>query len=58
MRASAELGQLESVRLLLDRGADVHARNEAALRAARHEGHAAVVALLLERGALEPEEED
>ena len=39
------------VRLLLDRGADVHAENDEALRAARRNGHEAVIALLLERSA-------
>ena len=46
------------VRLLLDRGADIHADNEGALLWAREKGHAAIEALLLERGALEPEEEE
>ena len=43
----------ETVRLLLDRGADVHARQEEALRLARVRKHEAVIALLLERGAVD-----
>ena len=53
LRASARRGLLE---MALDRGADVHSWNEAALRDAREQGHAAVVALLLERGAVDDEE--
>ena len=58
LRNAALQGRLEVVRLLLDRGADIHADNEEALWVARHNGHAAVIALLLERGAVEPEEEE
>ena len=43
---------------MLGRGADIHANNEKALSWARDGGHHAVVALLLERGALEPEPAD
>ena len=48
---SAMRGLLEMARLLLDRGANVH--EEWALREARRNGHEAVVALLLERGAMD-----
>lgn len=54
---AAEHGFIDLCILLLDRGADVHAHDERALRNARRNGHTAVIALLLERGALEPEED-
>jgi hypothetical protein len=48
-------GQIRVVRLLLDRGADVNAREKetetTALIAAAQQGHAEVVAVLLEKGA-------
>lgn len=44
-------GYLELVRLLLERGADVHAYNDLALRWASRMGHLDIVKLLLERGA-------
>ena len=44
-------GHLETVRLLLDRGADVHARNDHALRFAAQRGRLETVRLLLDRGA-------
>ena len=43
-------GHLEVVRLLLDRGANVHANNDEALRLAREGGYLEVARLLLERG--------
>ena len=55
LRLAALTGQLEMVKLLLDRGANIHAVNERALWNARRNGHAAVVALLLERGAIDLE---
>jgi hypothetical protein len=42
---------LETVQLLLDHGADVHAHNDYALRLATACGHAALVTVLLEHGA-------
>ena len=48
-RWAAFNGHLEIVAFLLDNGADLHARNDGALREARANGHTAVVALLLER---------
>ncbi|KAJ3300674.1 hypothetical protein HK104_008608 [Borealophlyctis nickersoniae] len=49
--SAASYGLLEVVDLLLDYGADVHARDEQALRYAASEGHLDVVRLLLEEGA-------
>jgi len=49
----SHFGHLEFVRLLLDRGAEVNADGGTPLRWAREGGHEAVVALLLERGAVE-----
>ena len=40
------------VRLLLDRGANIHANNDEALRISAQYGHVEVVRLLLDRGAL------
>lgn len=51
LELAAHEGQLEMVRLLLKRGADVHAGQEAALRRAARLNHAAVCELLVERGA-------
>ena len=48
---SAREGELEVVRLLLDRGADVHAKNDDALQWAAYNDHLEVVRLLLDRGA-------
>ena len=47
---AAELGHLQAVELLLDSGVDVHSGEDAALRWASHNGHAAVVQLLLQHG--------
>ena len=47
---TAARGHLETVRLLLDHGAN--AQNEMALRQARRYGQDAIVALLMERGAV------
>ena len=58
LRNAAREGRLETTRLLLDRGANVHAFNEDALRSARRGGHDAVVALLLEHGAVDVDEEE
>jgi ankyrin repeat protein len=48
---AAEKGHTETVALLLDRGANIHARNSKALQWAAVNGHTETVALLLERGA-------
>jgi hypothetical protein len=44
-------GDVESVKLALENGADVHAENDSALRWASRYGHIEVVKLLLEHGA-------
>lgn len=49
---AAEVGQNKIVRFLLDRGADVHARNELALQRALAEGHNSTADLLISRGAI------
>ncbi|KAJ7291196.1 ankyrin repeat-containing domain protein [Mycena rebaudengoi] len=49
--AEAAARRLTHIRFLLDNGADVHARNNGALRAAAKAGHTEVVQLLLENGA-------
>jgi ankyrin repeat protein len=49
--AEAATRKLTHVRFLLDNGADVHARNNGALRAASKSGNTEVVRLLLEHGA-------
>ena len=41
----------ETVKLLLDRGARIHANNDAALRLAAEYGHIETVKVLLDRGA-------
>ncbi len=54
MIANAEIGNVAAVRLLLDAGIDVNARDArgmTALIAASEHGHVAVVKLLLDRGA-------
>jgi hypothetical protein len=48
---AARLGHTEIVELLLEKGADVHANNDEALRWASENGHLEVVKLLLENGA-------
>jgi ankyrin repeat protein len=48
---AAEMGHTETVALLLDKGVDIHARAEGALRWAAENGHTETVTLLLERGA-------
>jgi ankyrin repeat protein len=48
---SCEIGWLNVVKLLLDRGWDLHADADMALSCAASEGHPDVLALLLERGA-------
>eukprot|EP00877_Chromochloris_zofingiensis_P011632 jgi/Chrzof1/6722/Cz19g06260.t1 len=45
------MGDVSGVQHLLDKGAELHAHRGAALRAAAEHGHAAVVSLLLLRGA-------
>lgn len=49
--AAAEKGHPEIVELLLDAGADVHARKDTALRMAVENGHTETVKLLINRGA-------
>ena len=44
-------GDIADVRMLLDAGADVHARDADALRLAAYYGHAEVVRMLLDAGA-------
>jgi hypothetical protein len=51
MRWAATHGHTESVALLLDRGADIHAANDRALRWAARKGNTETLALLLDRGA-------
>ena len=48
---AAKNGHTETVKLLLDRGADIHAWNDYALRLAAENGHTETVKLLLDRGA-------
>jgi hypothetical protein len=48
---AAENGHKETVALLLDKGADIHARYDLALVGAAENGHKETVALLLDRGA-------
>ncbi|KAJ7291204.1 ankyrin repeat-containing domain protein [Mycena rebaudengoi] len=50
-KAEAAMRRLTHVRLLLDKGADIHAGNNGALREAAKAGHTEVVQLLLENGA-------
>ena len=47
----AEHGIIETVLAALNSGANVHYKNEQALRAAAHYGHTKIVNLLLSRGA-------
>jgi len=51
LRSASENGHLEVVRLLLDRGAEIHAGEDYSLRWASHNGRLEVVRLLLDRGA-------
>jgi len=48
---AAKAEDLKAVKTLLDRGADIHARNDEALRSAAHNGYLEIVQLLLEMGA-------
>jgi ankyrin repeat protein len=48
---AANKGDLETVRRLLDRGADIHSENGSVLGGAAAYGHVEVVKFLLERGA-------
>ena len=48
---AAKSGDTNTVKLLLDRGADIHAVDDYALRCAAYGGHENVVKLLLDRGA-------
>ena len=48
---AANNGNINEVALLLDRGADIHAEKDEALRLAAYNGHTETVALLLDRGA-------
>src|SRR3990172_8474336 len=48
---AAEKGYLSLVKEVLDRGADIHAENDQALRWAAEKGYLDVVKLLLDRGA-------
>jgi hypothetical protein len=51
MAHASASGNDNVVKLLIGLGADIHARNDGALRNASRFGHIAVVAVLLERGA-------
>ena len=51
MISASEMGQTETVKLLLDQGANIHALNDEALRLASKRGHAETVKLLLDREA-------
>ena len=51
LRAAAREGHTEIVRILLDKGANIHAANDGALRLASQNNHSDTVSLLLERGA-------
>jgi len=51
LKAAAEIGDLELVKLLIEQGADVKANNNYALRYASENGHLEVVKLLIEHGA-------
>jgi ankyrin repeat protein len=51
LRVASRAGHTETVVLLLDRGANIHAEDEMALQWAAEKGHTETVALLLERGA-------
>ena len=47
----SSLGNINHIKLLLEKGADIHAENDGALRWAAAYGHRDVVELLLEKGA-------
>ena len=51
---AAEAGNKNEVDSLLDRGADIHAGDDYALRWAAHQGHTAIVTLFLKRGNYPP----
>jgi ankyrin repeat protein len=52
LQVAARKGHLEVVRLLLDRGANIHAGDDCALRLAAYYRHLEVVRLLLDRGLM------
>jgi hypothetical protein len=49
--AASYYGHTETVKVLLDAGADVHAQDDYALRCGSRDGHTGTVKLLLDRGA-------
>ena len=51
LRKCAEFGFLDGVKIALERGADIHADYDYALRWASRKGHTDVVELLLKNGA-------
>jgi ankyrin repeat protein len=51
LRYASEKGHIETVKLLLDHGADVHVDNDRALRCASDNGHTETVKVLLDHGA-------
>ena len=55
MYHAASRGHIQIVKLLLDKGANVHAAESSAITFARENGHTEIVNLLILRGALRPE---
>ena len=51
LRIASEHGNTDTVRLLLEKGANIHADNDIALRYASMNGHTDTVILLLQKGA-------
>ena len=49
---SVKIGDIDTVKLLLDRGADIHSENDQAFRWASRNGHAETVKVLKEHIAL------